>query len=324
MSLYTESHSSYPRVGEKPQELRLRSAYHQKDKKKISEVEFRKIEDSYVAEVVQEQESAGLDVVTDGLIRWRDPVSHVLQKCKGAEINGLLRFFDTNFYFRQPVIVGSLSKKESFLETEAQFLKSKAKKSAKIVLTGPVTLATLSKIETAVYDVKSLAEILADFIRDEIETLAQTGVEVIQVDEPALAENPDLLPVLKSLFRNLKLEDTRVNLALYFGDVAPVYEKLQDLDVNSLLLDFTYSSTLVSKIEKAGSTKKLGLGLFDGRNTRLERKEEIFPVLEKILKRASKQDHFLTTSCGVEYLPRDRALKKLKNMSSLAREWSTR
>ena len=322
MSLYTESHSSYPRVGEKPGELRLRSAYHQKDKKKISQEEFRKIENSYVEEIIREQELAGLDVVTDGLIRWRDPVSHMLQKCKGAEINGLLRFFDTNFYFRQPVISGKLSKKEPFLENEARFLKSKTKKKAKVVLTGPVTLAALSKIETSVYNTKSLAETLAGFIRDEIETLAEVGVEVVQIEEPALSANIDLLPVLKSVFKNLELEDTELSLALYFSDVSAVYEKLQDLNVDSLLLDFTYSSTLSKKIEAVGSDKKIGLGLFDGRNTRLEKREEVFPVLEKLLPRLSNRDHFLTTSSGLEYLPRDRALKKLKNMSSLAREWS--
>src|SRR3989344_6932779 len=103
--LYAASHSHYPRVGESEEHLRLRRAYHQKDKGKITDKEFLQIEDSYVQDIIREQESAGLDVVTDGLIRWRDPISHILQDWKGVHINGLLRFFDTNFYFRQPIVV---------------------------------------------------------------------------------------------------------------------------------------------------------------------------------------------------------------------------
>ena len=62
-----------------------------------------------VDEIIHEQEEAGLDFVTDGQVSWADPVSHLLAPLDGVRTDGLLRFLDTNFYFRQPVIEARLS-----------------------------------------------------------------------------------------------------------------------------------------------------------------------------------------------------------------------
>ena len=321
--LYSANHSTYPRVGENKDQLRLRRAYHDLDKKKISKGQFLSIQDGYVSEVIGEQESTGLDVVTDGLIRWRDSLSHLLQNCEGIEINGLLRFFDTNCYFRQPVIKGKVSKKRSFLESEALFLKEKSTKKSKVVLTGPVTLAAWSKIETKAYNVQSLAETFAEFLKDEILLLAKTGVSQIQIDEPSLSFYPQYVPILEKLLNPLALKKTELILASYFGDISLIYEDLQRLKVDALLLDFTYSPTLTDQISVLGSQKRLGLGLLDGRNTRLETKKEVQSVLNKILHKLPAQGNFLTTSSGVEYLPRDRALRKLKHLTSLVQEFNS-
>ena len=318
--LYSANHSTYPRVGESKEHLRLRRAYHDLDKKKISRGEFLSIQDTYVSEVIREQETTGLDVVTDGLIRWGDSLSHILKNCEGIEITGLLRFFDTNCYFRQPLIKGKVFKKNSFLETEALYLKKNATRKSKIVITGPVTLTTWSKIETKTYNTQSLAERLSELLKEEILLLAKTGVSQIQIEEPSLSFHPQYLPILKNLFEQLSLKKTELILASYFGDVSSIYEDLQDLKVDALLLDFTYSQKLTDRISTLGSQKKLGLGLLDGRNTRLETKKEVQSVLNKILPKLPLEGNFLTTSSGLEYLPRDRALRKLKHLTSLVRE----
>jgi len=112
-------------------------------------------------------------------------------------------------------------------------------------------------------------------------------------------------------------DDAEVGLATYFGDAAPVYAQLQQLPVDVLILDFTYSENLVQVIEMNGSTKSLGLGLIDGRNTKLENKNLIARQVERISRRLTVEQCYLTTSCGLEYLPRDRALLKLRHLTSI-------
>ena len=57
---------------------------------------------------VEEQAGSGLDLITDGQIRWYDPISHAAGKLENITINGLMRYFDTNSYFRQPVVKGPI------------------------------------------------------------------------------------------------------------------------------------------------------------------------------------------------------------------------
>ena len=103
MELRLANHSSYPRIGASGEQQRLRRAYGQRERGEVSADAFNQIQDSVVAEVIGEQVDAGCELLTDGQIRWYDPVSHLAGKLARVEINGLLRYFDTNFYFRQPV-----------------------------------------------------------------------------------------------------------------------------------------------------------------------------------------------------------------------------
>ncbi|MBI2544234.1 MAG: methylcobamide--CoM methyltransferase, partial [Candidatus Rokubacteria bacterium] len=96
MQLILSTAGSYPRIGDVPDLQRHRRAYAQRERGDISAEELRKVEDEVVAGVIREQIEAGIEVVTDGLIRWYDPYSHFARGLEGVEINGLLRLFDTN------------------------------------------------------------------------------------------------------------------------------------------------------------------------------------------------------------------------------------
>ncbi len=76
LQLTLANHSSYPRVGDGAHAQRLRRAYANRETGKITNEQFDDIALDYVAEVVKEQEDAGLDLVTDGLVYWYDLVAH--------------------------------------------------------------------------------------------------------------------------------------------------------------------------------------------------------------------------------------------------------
>src|SRR5215831_10567873 len=104
MELITSNHSSYPRIRERAEEQLLRRTIAQRDKGEKTDVDLYAAEDRMTQLALEEQVGAGLDIVTDGQIRWYDAISHLTGKLIGVRINGLLRFFDTNTYFRQPVV----------------------------------------------------------------------------------------------------------------------------------------------------------------------------------------------------------------------------
>jgi 5-methyltetrahydropteroyltriglutamate--homocysteine methyltransferase len=320
MDLVLANHSSYPRIGDDASGQLLRRAIAQREKGEKTDADVRAAEDQMTERALAEQIEAGLDLVTDGLIRWDDPVSHLAGRLSGVKINGLLRFFDTNFYFRQPVVSGKIKREKSLVVEEFLFAKTQSPQPVKAVLTGPYTLARLSIGQDAeAGKLTNLLEGYTQALAEEVAALAAAGATSIQVDEPALLKHPEDFSAFASAVSALAARQAaaRLILAFYFGDAAPLYPKLQQLPVDGLCLDFTYSPGLPEIIAAEGSSKTLAFGLLDGRNTRLEDPAPLARQLERMLGGLKSDVAYLTFSSGLEYLPRDRAQLKLRRLAGV-------
>lgn len=319
MELILTTAGSYPRIGDAPQLQRHRQAYAQRERGEMNEEGFQNVEDETTAEVIREQIEAGIELVSDGQIRWYDPFSHFARGLEGVEINGLLRLFDTNFYFRQPVLTGRVRRKRPILVREYEFARSVSSRPVKPVLPGPYTLARGSVLGGGYGSVHALAIAYADVLAEEVGDLARAGATLIQLDEPSILHHPEDLNVLQEALALLAGARGTARLALHtsFGDVAPLYRDLHALPVDVLGLDFTYSPKLPALIADAGAEKPLALGVIDARNTKLETAAEVFPILDAVLPALKARQAYLTPSCGLEFLPRDRARQKLETMRRL-------
>jgi 5-methyltetrahydropteroyltriglutamate--homocysteine methyltransferase len=322
MRLITASGGSYPRIGTAPEKQRLRVEYAGLERGEISKEDFARVQDEVTREVIEEQRRAGIELATDGQVRWYDQISHFARKLSGCEIDGLLRLFDTNFYFRQPVINGKVRWAGPIVVEEFTFAKKVSSIPIKPVVTGPYTLAKHS-IDRHYRDFPSLVADFAVAIGKEVNALAKAGAEIIQLDEPSILKNPQDFKIFENAVGEVSKNKGKARLALYtyFGDAAKLYDKLQTLPVDVLGLDFTYSQELPNIIESSGSKKELGLGLIDGRNTKIENVKETARVAVKILKRIDAERAYLNPSCGLdEYLPREVAFEKLKNLVAIAKQ----
>jgi 5-methyltetrahydropteroyltriglutamate--homocysteine methyltransferase len=316
MALYAMSHSSYPRVGDKPGQQILRKAISLWEKGSISDKKLLDIQKSVIKEVIKEQEKAKIDILTDGQITWYDPVSHIVKNA--TKIDGLLRFFDTNFYFRQPIFSKTPMHLNSTLLDEFNFARKITPKPIKPVLTGPYTIANLSIIKKIKF--LTVVDRLTNLIAYEIKKLSNAGAKIIQIEEPSsiskLLKKTLFTKVIKILSRYKN--NSKIALCFYFADCAPYYEFLQNLDVDILCFDITYSPALLEIIRTDGSIRSIGFGIIDGRNTKIENPEKLSRIIEKTAKKISG-DIYIHTSCGLEYLPRDVAYKKLAVVSKIAK-----
>lgn len=316
MELILTNTGSYPRIGDNPEQQRLRKVVASFDRREAALADVERVEEDVTLEALNEQLIAGIDLVTDGQIRWYDPISHITGKLDGVRIGGLLRFFDTNFYFRQPMVEGEIKWKEPILKNEFLFAKSNSSKPVKSVITGPYTLAVHS---AGKFDLAKLAFGYAEAIAKEVEVLSSAGAKVIQIDEPSiLKKNANLKIFSKALNEIVKAKrNSKIALCTYFGDVSGIYERLQELPIDIIGIDFTYNPDLPNIVASLGSQKALGLGLIDGRNTRLEKVEEVVKILEKIIPKINADYSYLNPSSGLEYLPRNRAFEKLELMAKI-------
>jgi 5-methyltetrahydropteroyltriglutamate--homocysteine methyltransferase len=314
MKILSKAHSSYPRIGDKPEQQKLRRAYHLLDKKQITSEQLENTILLSVKEVIEEQLRAGCDLVTDGQIRAYDPVSHVAAKISGFEIGGLLRYFDTNFYYRQPKIKTLPKYSRPILQDEFANCKSIGGEKATCSILGPYSILKLSICEI---DIEEALIALAEIYAKEISELSAMGANLIQIEEPAIIQNPQDIALLQKYLKIISgTKHAEILLGLYFGDAAPLVDKLVELPVTGLLFDFTYSKGLYDSLK--GIPKNIGLGIIDGRNTKMENIDELRARSEKLLGSLGNQTIYVTTSCGLEYLPRDRAFDKLKLLADFA------
>ena len=63
---------NYPKIPGRPRPARLRAAIARFQRGEIAEDELHRIEDEVTVEVIQEQAEAGIDIISDGQIRWED------------------------------------------------------------------------------------------------------------------------------------------------------------------------------------------------------------------------------------------------------------
>jgi 5-methyltetrahydropteroyltriglutamate--homocysteine methyltransferase len=320
MNLVLANHSSYPRVGEGPDAQRLRRAYGRRETGKLSDAEFDELVAGYVAEVIAEQESAGVDLVTDGIVYWYDLISHPASRLNNVEINGLVRFFDTNTYVRQPEITGTIGGTFG-LAGDYTSSKSAATKELKAVVPGPYTLARHSISKTN-GDLSSLAQAYAERLGDELAALEQAGARFVQIDEPSLLKFPDDAELVRNVLKRAVASkgNLTVSLATYFGDATTIFGELLNMPVDVIAVDLLYGPGLVETIVQHGSDRPIALGAIDGRNTKLDDIEAVARSVDRVMEALGSRgvdEVHLQPSCGLEFLPRDRAKRKLERMAEI-------
>jgi 5-methyltetrahydropteroyltriglutamate--homocysteine methyltransferase len=307
--------SHYPKIPNQPRPARLRNAIARLDRGEIGEDELNQVADEVTLEVINEQTNAGIDIITDGQIRWEDEATYLARKLAGFSINGLIRYFDTNTYYRQPVVSGTVGWREPITVKDYEFAIAHSAKPVKAVLTGPYTLAALSRNE----HYSSFNDLVLDIalaLKQEAKALQDAGAPIIQLNEPFILKRQDDFPLFQKAIQ-IVFEDVMAEKALYtwFGSLDGLYPRILDLPVDTIGLDFVRGATNYDLLREAEFTKKLGLGAVDARNTRLESVEYIVERVRQAQDVVPLERLYLNPSCGLEYLPREVAEAKLRRLA---------
>ena len=266
------------------------------------------------------QRRVGLTYIADPMIDW-DDIFRPFAKVKGISIGPLNRFFETNTFYRRLIV-------SDVLEGYGRIARSMLaldlmKEDRKIAsLPDPYTFSMLN--ENRYY--KSYEEYLfavADMLNAEAKTLANEGVEIIQLNAPAIAYDfsngklVELTLIKDAISRVKKGVKSKIYLYLYFGNVAGIFDELLDIKVDGIGIDT--SSTKLTSIVKHSIDKDLIIGIVDAMNTKLEEVKSTASALHFILDRMDVKHVVLTTSNSLEYLPYRFAVKKVSILGKITR-----
>jgi len=345
--LYLSSTGGYPRVGETPELQWLQQTITAMSSGDRTTADLLDAQNEVTRQAIAAQVSAGLDVVTDGQIRWNDPISYLASKLDNIEFADTIPFFDTGINCRQPLFAGQPLRRGHLIVDEYSFArnalghiatpKNKAGKLAiKPILIGPYTLAKFSLSSRSDNGdsggpaaLESRAQAYAEVLAPEIEALSIAGAELIQIDEPAILQSPNDWPIFeRSLAPLLAARDKsrkasrHLELALYtyFNDCTALYEKLLELPVDIVGMDLTHGAALINKAASSGSPKPIALGLIDGRQAHMENPSAVARLVERIFAKIHGGRAYLGPSCGLEYLTNDTAFAKFAILPKIIAE----
>ena len=319
MTLRTTVVGSYPKPPEEGRTFTLRKTLHALERGEASPEDVGRAQDELASEVIREQEEAGIDLVTDGLVRWDDILTPIARHSAGFEIGGLLRWFDNNVYYRRPVCTGPVEWRGPSTVEAFRHAASVASGEVKAVLPGPITFARMSVDEHyARHEDFVLA--LARLLAQEAFELEAAGAKHIQIDEPALLDAPEDLDLgAEAIYLvTSELKSAETTLATYFGDIKRLGPQLFEYPVDFFGLDFIAGPENFQLVEQLPAEKKLQAGILDARNTKLETVEELRRVVELLESKLTADRLRVAPSAGLDFLPREKARAKLARLAEAA------
>jgi methionine synthase II (cobalamin-independent) len=149
-------------------------------------ISFEAFSDAILA-IVHDQESAGLDVITDGLMVSGDSpyaakLYYLTERIAGFTPYGPSIMLPTYSAEHSPIVDGKLTRKCPLYSEQVRVLRKATSKPIKVNFPGLQVLA-MESINKYYSDVKDLAFDLAKIYNDEFRELVAAGCDIIQLDE---------------------------------------------------------------------------------------------------------------------------------------------
>lgn len=306
---------NYPKVADGAYATKLRSARDQWERKELKDAELKAIENEVTKAVIAEQEQAGLDLLTDGQIRWDDLLRPFALGVEGFEIQKRLeRWFDNNVLYRRPVLLRKPSWKGSILVDEYRFATRCTARPIKVVLPGPYTFAKLCE-DRFFKSERRLTLALAEILNQEARALAQAGAPVVQFDEPSIGfGKTDATLAGEGLKIATQGVAAKTALYTYFGAVNGWWLALLRAPVDIVGVDVVSDPKALAALTRTKITKALALGCLDARNTKLESIKELHAIFRIASKRVPLDQLYINPNCGLEFLPHTQALAKIHRL----------
>jgi len=267
-------------------------------------------------EYITTQKNANLGFVSDPLLKW-DDIFRPFSSLTSVNLSSLNRIYEMNTFYRILSFDGSdFTDGGNIVQSN---LDSSLPKNKTVAIPEPFTFAELHTSKKFKKKDDFIIN-LAKMLRPEIDSLVESGFEIIQLLAPSIAYNKEVdfgvvSDALKIITDGL---EAKTVLHTYFGDVSKKIESLLDLPVSGLGFDIT--TTPVSSIEKHSfSDKILTVGVINSFNTAIEKPQECIKQVDEINANTKPKESYVSNNFDLEYVPKEFAMNKISVLGEIAR-----
>ncbi len=310
--------------------------------KQVGRQEFQARLDRAALMAIQDQNEAGIDLITDGEERRGHYVLYVLRKLAGIDFEHLTEKTVRNgrYVRKLPTVIAKIAYQHPILVNDFEFTRQHTREIAKIGLPGPSTV--VDSVADAYYhgDGKQMALDYAQAIRREVKNLIEAGCRVIQFDDPVLLRYPEQaqqwgLEALQACFRGFEDQATLIvhicrgypdkpleQQGIAYKASADYYEDilswLSDSTIDVVSIEGAQSNLDLAVLPAIGK-KTVMLGVLDVGSNEVESLESLVERGWEALRYLPREQLILAPDCGMLQLSRAAARQKLVNLASAAR-----
>jgi 5-methyltetrahydropteroyltriglutamate--homocysteine methyltransferase len=319
-------------IGSYPQTDEIRQTRMKLKKDEIDWLTYKEAMEREIEKVVRFQEDVGLDVLVHGEPERNDMVQYFGEQMEGYVFteNAWVQSYGSR-YVRPPIIFGDVLRPSPMTVDWISYAQSLTEKPVKGMLTGPVTMLEWSFVR----DDQPLADTckqLALAIRDEVEDLERAGIQIIQVDEPAIREG---LPLRKDswdeyltwavhcfrLSTAVVKDETQIATHMCYSDFGDILEHIQAMDADVNLIEAARSRMeLLHHWEKTGYRNDIGPGVYDIHSPRVPSVEEIVELLHEAARVLRPEQIWVNPDCGLKTRTWAEVDPSLRNMVQAAKQ----
>lgn len=283
---------------------------------------------------LQEQEHAGIDIVSDGEQTRQHFVTTFIEHLSGVDFERRKTVKIRNRYDASvPMVVDAVARQQPVFVEDAKFLRALTNRPIKWALPGPMTM-----VDT-LYDAhyrsrEKLAWAFAQILNEEAKALAAVGVDIIQFDEPAFnvffdEVNDWGIAALEQASAGVNC-DTAVHICYGYGIKANndwkktlgdewrqyehLFPQLQRSSIDLISLECHNSRVPIELLDLIRS-KKVMAGAIDVASNHIETPEEVADTLRQALAFVPADKLYPCTNCGMAPLSRSVARAKLQALS---------
>ncbi len=333
MTLVTTVVGSYPqpdwlldrqRLGERlPPRVRARELW------RVPEPFLEEAQDDATRLAVQDMERAGVDVITDGEMRRESYSNRFATALDGVDLDNPGVALDrTGHENPVPRVVGPIRRTRPVEVRDVEFLRSITDRRIKITVPGPFTMTQQAQNDHY-SDERSLALAYAEAVNEELRDLKSAGADVVQIDEPYLQARPEQAReyAIEAINRALDGIDGDTVLHTCFGYAHIVHDRptgypflreLSDCSATHLSLEAAQPN-LDPEVLRDVSDKTIILGVLDLGSSEAETPDLVAERIRRAIEVVPAERLMVAPDCGMKYLPRDLAFRKLEAMVAGAR-----
>jgi 5-methyltetrahydropteroyltriglutamate--homocysteine methyltransferase len=281
---------------------------------------------------VQDMERAGVDVITDGEMRRESYSNRFATALDGVDLDNPGVALDrTGHENPVPRVVGPVRRTHPVEIGDVEFLRAITDRRIKITVPGPFTMTQQAQ-DDHYGDERALALAYAEAVNEELHDLKAAGADIVQIDEPYLQARPEPAReyALEAIDRALEGVEGDTVLHTCFGYAHIVKERLTGYPFLRELDDCRATHISLEAAQPGLDPEVLGglpskvivLGVLDLGSPEAETPEHVAQRIRRALEVVVPERLVVAPDCGMKYLPRDLAYRKLEAMVAGARRVS--